>query len=346
MTTIKHEATAQRDYCYNIELSRLIGIFMIMGHHLYMIGFSDEYLFKNCWVWVDFFYILSGAFTYKHFLNNAVNSGHYGSIALDYTVKKFARFFPFTCISVAFMYLLTYGHLLLQKDYRGFLASISYAPFEALYLSSSGILRPLNAPIWFLSAMFITMPVMVFLIQSRIELWKVLSFVLPVLYFGHRGVNTARAWPNDLLRAFVCMSLGTIALMLAEKIKEYAAKSSARKLFCSVMEILCFSVVIYISVFNKNCIDLAEPLFVVVAALMLSQSTFTALLRSEALVFAGKMTMPMFIFQWCVGSIALRVTDNIRTRILIYYLGTVLVGIAAALLYDKLINIRKNRRTA
>lgn len=50
----------------NVEFLRFIGMLMIMGHHLYFIGYSDSYICKNGWVWVDFYFILTGAFTYRH----------------------------------------------------------------------------------------------------------------------------------------------------------------------------------------------------------------------------------------------------------------------------------------
>lgn len=75
----------------NIELLRFIGMLMIMGHHLYHIGYNDSYICKNCWVWVDFYFILTGAFTYKHF-SSRQNSVNPGSEALSYTFQKFKRF--------------------------------------------------------------------------------------------------------------------------------------------------------------------------------------------------------------------------------------------------------------
>ena len=50
----------------NVELLRFIGMLLIMGHHLYHIGFVGSYICRNCWVWVDFYFILTGIFTYKH----------------------------------------------------------------------------------------------------------------------------------------------------------------------------------------------------------------------------------------------------------------------------------------
>lgn len=60
-----------------------------------------------------------------------------------------------------------------------------------------------------------------FLVQRHRELWKAASFCLPIMYFGYKGVNTDRAWPNDIIRAFVCMALGTISFMITERVREY-----------------------------------------------------------------------------------------------------------------------------
>ncbi len=55
---------------------------------------------------------------------------------------------------------------------------------------------------------------MVYLMQKVPEFWKVFAFTFPILYFGHKGVNTDRAWPNDMARALACMALGTLAYLL------------------------------------------------------------------------------------------------------------------------------------
>lgn len=312
----------------NIELMRFIGIFLIMGHHLYLIGCTDNYIFKNCWVWVDFFFILTGAVTYKHFEKCTLSTEQFECEALAYTWRKFARFFPLTALSVMMMCFLKYGDLLFQEGWSHFFAAIAYSPFEMCYMSSSGIVSTLNAPLWFLSAMFITLPMIVFLIQRHRELWKVVSFCLPIMYFGYKGVNTDRAWPNDIIRAFVCMALGTISFMIAERVREYNHDTSfLRKMICSISEVACMFFAVYISALNKSCINLMEPLFVILTALLLSQCTVTAKLESRICTVLGSISMPMFIFHWCVGSVCIFVTSNMKLRILIYYTGTLIIGI-------------------
>ena len=81
--------------------------------------------------------------------------------------------------------------------------------------------------------------------------------------FGHKGVNTDRAWPNDMVRAFVCLSLGTIVYLLAAQIKKLPDNRVSKGLF-SVLEIMSVIVAMYISIFNKPFLNLMELLFVII----------------------------------------------------------------------------------
>ena len=79
-------------YC-DLELLRFLGILLIMSHHLYLIGYVGEYMFASCWVWVDLYFMISGALTAKHFEGYRSEKENCGEIALQYTWHKFSRFF-------------------------------------------------------------------------------------------------------------------------------------------------------------------------------------------------------------------------------------------------------------
>ncbi len=311
---------------YNVELMRFLGILMIMGHHLYHIGFEGAYIFRNCWVWVDFYFILTGAFTYKHFLYKHTGSGQYGSEAIQYTFLKYKKFFLLTTISVIGMYVIAYGNMLIRHEWRLFFETALNAIFEITYLTSSGIASTLNAPLWFLSAMFITLPLIVYLMQAHREFWKVISFLAPILYFGHRGVNTDRTWPNDMIRAFVCIALGTMAYMFAQKIGKCLKGNRILCILASIVEIVMVIASIYISAWNRPCINIMEPLFFLIISLMLSGVTVTSFINNTFVAKLGALSMPIFIFHWVVGSVSVLITESMRTRLLIYYVGTLLIS--------------------
>lgn len=82
--------------------------------------------------------------------------------------------------------------ILLRHDIKAFADSFVNIPYELLLLSSSGIIWPKMAPIWFLSAMFLTLPVLIYLIIRFKDTWRILCYLHPIFYFGRMGLNTSR----------------------------------------------------------------------------------------------------------------------------------------------------------
>ncbi len=162
----------------NIELMRFLVMLLIMGHHLYHIGLEGTYLTRNCWVWVDFYFIISGAFTYVHFQVHSKVADGEGSEALAYTLRKFKKFLIPVISTVVIQYCLNALTQMQCWNVKEFIKGMLYLPYEVMLLSSSGIVNPMVAPIWYLSAMFIVLPLVAYLIQAHKELWKIMAFTL------------------------------------------------------------------------------------------------------------------------------------------------------------------------
>lgn len=316
----------------NIELIRFFGILLIMGHHLYLLGFEGDYLFRNCWTWVDLFFILTGALTYKHFETSEDEAKKYGTNALRYTFRKFGRFFLLTIVSVLCMVFLCYGFMLFNHERKAFLSALADSVYEMLFLSSAGFVSALNAPIWFLSASFIVLPIICYLIQAKKELWKVLSLLIPVLYFGYFGVNSSRAWPNDLIRAAACMALGTFAYLVSKVIREKFSEKKPLIILLSVCEILAVIIAGAISITGFDAVNILELLFLIIITLMLSGVTVSSGIKGKFPEFLGKMSMPMFIFHWVIGYVSTYLSESVRVRTCIFYIGTLLFGIIYTLI--------------
>lgn len=51
-----------------IDIIRFIAALLIMAHHMYNIGLQ-YYPFWDCWIYTEFFLLITGYFTAKHFEN-------------------------------------------------------------------------------------------------------------------------------------------------------------------------------------------------------------------------------------------------------------------------------------
>lgn len=68
-----------------IDIIRFIAALLIMAHHMYHIGLQ-YYPFWDCWIYTEFFLLITGYFTAKHFEN--YGGGNRSKDAILYTIKK------------------------------------------------------------------------------------------------------------------------------------------------------------------------------------------------------------------------------------------------------------------
>lgn len=314
-----------------------------MSHHLYLFGYSAGYLGESCWAWVDYFFILTGYFTIYHYKKKNENyNGYCAREALQYTLNKFRGYMPYVFISVALQYTLEAYPYLLKHNVKMFVDSFSDMPYELLLLSSSGIVWPKMAPIWFLSAMFLTLPILIYLLLRFKDAWNILCYLIPALYFGACGINTNRAWQNDLIRAFSGMALGTFVYIIVSRLKTMYISKMRRFLF-SVMESGTFAVCVYITVWNKDCMNLLILLFVLNSCILLSGSSYSTRLKGSFFEFCGEISLPMFVFHWVIGTIVARVfTENI-VRVWAYYLVTITVSVMVIKVKRSVVRKYKNK---
>lgn len=214
---------------------------------------------------------------------------------------------------------------IIQHDVKAFIDSFVDMPYELLLLSSSGIVWPKLAPVWFLSAMLLTLPILIYLMIRFKDAWYILCWFLPIVYFGYNGINTSRTWPNDLIRAFSSMALGTFAYMITCKLRIIQSSVKTRFMF-TIVEVGTFLCATYITIFNRDCMNLLLLLFVINATIMLSGCSYTSNFKGELCKFLGEISMPMFVFHWVIGVFISRVLFNNVVRTWLYYLVTILIS--------------------
>ena len=160
--------------------------------------------------------------------------------------------------------------------------------------------------------------------------------------FGEMGINTNRVWPNDLLRAFAGMALGTFVFVVVNRINKLKL-STLMKLILTVVEVGTFLVSIYITVFNKDCMNLLLLLFVVNACIMLSGCSYSSELYGCFFGFLGEISLPMFLFHWVIGTIVARIPIENSVRVQIYYVATVILSAIVIWIKKGTLNKGRNR---
>ena len=267
-----------------IDIWRFIFALLIMGHHMYHLDIGESYLFQSAWIYVEFFFMLSGYFTAKHFLWGGwyiqYTEKDGAKEAVLYTLNKMKKIIPYTTIFILTEYIirnLNYD----WKSLRGFLGGFEDSIFELLLLSSSGVVNARLAPVWYLSAMFLVLPIFCYLIRTKEKLTVyILSWSIPIIYYGKMGVVPRAPWPHDMLRAFSCMMLGVVVYDLGEWIRKFEINRLTR-ICLTVIEAGCFISTVILTGRNSGRMKLILILLITGIIVMLPEQSYSANLRYQ-----------------------------------------------------------------
>ena len=333
-----------------VDLWKFIAAVMIMIHHLYYLSPAFEgkdYPGYFSWIYVEFFFILTGYFTYRHFARQDRQENIVRS-SLSYTRSKFMPFLPYTTIAITLQYLLLAPYTaLIQGSYRKFIYSFADYPLEVMLLGEAHGSQQRLVPIWFLSAMLIVFPFTGLLSQLKNKhLILLVSGIYPLFYYGRAQLGN-RVWPDDLLRALAGLLLGVFICVLCNLIREnqLIPQSKAATRLLTASEIVCMLLAfLFIIRADKSLWRVIILLFAAGLSIMLSGRSMTAKLQSPVIAYLGKLSMPMFIWQWVVATVIIRlgqlVTLPTAVSVVLYFIGTFLIS---AVSYHIVETFRKKR---
>lgn len=336
-----------------VDLWKFIAAVMIMIHHLYYLSPAFEgkdYPGYFAWIYVEFFFILTGYFTYRHFARKDREENIVKS-SLSYTWRKFKPFLPYTTIAVTLQYLLSAPYTaLLQGSYRKFIYSFADYPLEVMLLGEARVSQQRLVPIWFLSAMLIVFPLIGLLSQLKNKyLILLISGFYPLFYYGRVQLGN-RVWPDDMLRALAGLLLGVFLCVLCDLIREkqLIPQSKTATNLLTATELVCMLLAfIFIIRADKSLWRVIILLFAAGLSIMLSGRSMTARLQSPLITYLGKLSMPMFIWQWVMATVVIRlgqlVTLPTGISVALYFAGTLIVSVVSYQIIESL--RKKSKRT-
>lgn len=157
-----------------IELYRFLFMIVIVINHVNTIsaGLGSPIPLGN--IFVEFFFFLTGFFTYSHIKRklysnpSEINEGLY---PFGYTLKKIRSLVPYMVMTCAMYYFLTVlGRYFVQREsLKSIICDLSGAPFDLLLLQVTGISNNSHfAAWWYLSAVLFALPLVFILFYRRI----------------------------------------------------------------------------------------------------------------------------------------------------------------------------------
>lgn len=319
----------------NVDLAKFFASLIIMMQHASLVLSVRPY--NDCWIYVEFFLIITGFYTAKHFDNRKFDNRMKESIA--YTLRKFIPFYPYTLVTTIFMYLLTLVPELILGDIniKGFLFGfVDDFPFDALLITAS-YGNPLVRPLWYLSAMIIVFPLVAWFVQiSNRYIILYYSFFYMLIYYGIKGVTAERSTISTFFRIIAGLCVGVfvyeIIYIFGNSIKRI------NKILLTSIEVgaFIFPIVIIYNKFDSTRFILL--CFIVGCSIMLSGVSYTNSIKGEAITYLGRLSMPIYIHHWLVGNlIRYCLTENIISapiKLLLYYGSTIVISMITMYLID------------
>lgn len=165
-----------------IEISRFIGAIIIVCHHSYILG--ERIKFVGGWIFVEFFFMLTGYFTAAHFYGENNKFQNVSVISLRYVMKKILAVVPYVWIGV----LLGFISNMLKHDNGGIFINCISLPYNLLLLKGCSISNNsinFNPPLWYITCILMFLPVIIILIRKFQETYIcIFSWLVPILLYA------------------------------------------------------------------------------------------------------------------------------------------------------------------
>lgn len=301
-----------------IELLRFLAATIIVGYH-------TRFVFDSGWIFVEFFFMLSGFFAYKKVLQYKESGESFKDFPVKYTVKKILRIIPYTFLSMILFVVLELKDQLLSVGEKTIGRFVLYFIENVTLLNGTGMVpgevelgdgwtmgSMLMPILWYIIVLFVALPVMMYLsyyLEDKIGIWLYTFF--PMLLYGVLIMSTGTIdgfhnelwiYPALFMRALAGLLLGAAAYRFSLSFQKQIKKKRAYTVLFGLMELLIYAAVIFLaSLENLRSEIIVIACFAVGLGLTLSGETFTSRLKGKVICFLGAISLPIY----CVHTIIL-----------------------------------------
>lgn len=320
-----------------IELLRFIFCIVIVIHHSGFLASDEELFFPHGNLIADFFFMLTGYLAYSNVISHKKEANHM-SESLSYTLKKLKRVFPYAAVGTIIIYILEFFWTLDEVSFTDRILRLQNLPFELLFMPMTGaipvnLFSIRNAPLWYLSALLMALPIMMYLASRFEDIFKgwIMWFIPPIVYCylvtNYGGVAAYAQYSgivySGVIRAFADLCIGASTFVVASWLQnKNGQKRKGMKILISFVEIAMLLYVLYSC--HRNLAEYDQIVVIYVMALMLSVSfgnvSSLSGINGKIFDFLGRLSMPIYCLHWGVYKYLERFTPDMD-----YWIGIIIV---------------------
>ncbi len=292
-----------------IEFLRFIASLSILVYHFELIYLERSIHFMHLYIWVEFFFIISGFFLAKN-INNKES-------AIEYTWKQIKKLYPIYLLGFIATFIVT--NIFFHTTLKGLLISLWKTKFEIFLINIFSLdpytnLINLGGGSSYIGALLIGTLFVYYMIQNHKKVFQNLApiFILCGYCLLLNTFGNLSQWahlitiPSGIIRAICGLSVGAfLYLTLNDKFKKLGNTKN------SMIVIVSLFVAVGLIVFKNSINSFDLVFYVVIFGMMIASSynikipyvsnTFVGIgLLNKICIYLGNLSYPIFIFHYVV----------------------------------------------
>lgn len=324
-----------------------------------IVSYHISYVFNTGWIFVEFFFMLSGYFAFRHYMSGKEVSEP-ENFPVIYAVKKLLRILPYSAIALITLYIrqvivnslslkdsVRYGLYVLQNL---FLMNGTGMVPKYFKVRDDMVVKYMPLPeLWYLTVLIVAIPLMLYLVRCAYKkLGLGLVAVLPFMIYGYMIMKdgSINGWHEGMgfyltlcMRGLAGLLLGGLIYYISEKIKGRRQETSALSgTILLLAEIGAFAGVAMIATLRESSFEmLSVILFIVSLSITFSGVTVTSKIHGGFFTVLGKLSLPIYcihpVVRYYFGA-----DDKVK-----YYLITIAAAVVMAAVVEGIGCLAKKR---
>ena len=342
---------------YTVEILRFIFAIDIALFHYRFFGFTDTDYFKNGYIGVEFFFIVSGYLMAENGINKASCEIYKENI--KFIVHKIkAIFIP--CVTMQVIGFILYHITKADVTLKELILDLLSFPYDLLLLRQWGFnFHWYIGVTWYISAMLIAMFVCYPLLLKNKE--KYTLYIAPIVTllilgcFSYRDgkiSDTSAYWGiiyKSTLRAFAIINLGVMIYTFTKCLNRFTFTSMAKRIL-GVIEIISLSIPLFYAFYTTDLNLEFESLFFMSLGIMISFLNITIIDDLAGKMYKlfgklGKLSMLIFISHCPILYYVLPLVKNYANgfMLLVIYISLVVIMSVLLLVITNAVNKNINK---